>query len=332
MDTMNSSYKFNVYDKTGTSVFYYPGGNYNISPFILDGYQKYSPHAHPQLGVFTFPTATGDSATFDIVHVVRDGLNGDYLPYNDTVRFKQKFYNYYAYDDGCPEAGYGLTPANSKLAYKFDLNISDTLRAVDFFWNRTYNDVSQKYFYLTVWSSLSPETIIYQKSGLKPQYEDSLNIFYRYYLDNPVPVSGSFYVGWKQTTGDFLNVGFDFNTNAGSNIFYNTAGTWYPSMYSGSLMIRPILGKPLPVGVNENDMPEMSINIYPNPSDGVFTINYGTLQPSISIYNSLGKLIYEKEKASQGCEQINLSAYSKGIYFIKMQNGEKSYSKKVILE
>jgi len=330
--TKNSSYKFDVYDKTGTSVFPYPGGSYNIEPFIPYGYQTCPQHAHPQLGVFTFPSATGDSASFDIVHVVRDGLPGDYLPYNDTIRFKQKFYNYYAYDDGCPEAGYGLTPANSKLAYKFDLNIPDSLRAVDFFWNRTYNDASQKYFYLTVWSSLSPETIIYQKSGCKPQYVDSLNVFYRYYLDNPIPVSGSFYVGWKQTTADFLNVGFDFNTNSGNNIFYNTAGTWYQSMYSGSLMIRPVLGKPLPVGINENATINMSLHVYPNPTNGAFTISYGTLQPAIYIYNSLGKLIYVKEKTSQGSEQIDLSGYNKGIYFIKMQNGEKIWTNRIIIQ
>ena len=85
-------------------------------------------------------------------------------------------------------------------------------------------------------------------------------------------------------------------------------------------------------GIEEIVNGENNINVYPNPTDGAFTISYGTLQPSIYIYNCLGKLVYKKEKASQGCEQINLSAYSKGIYFIKMQSGEKSYSKKVILE
>jgi hypothetical protein len=88
-------------------------------------------------------------------------------------------------------------------------------------------------------------------------------------------------------------------------------------------------------GVNEIVNEKNNINVYPNPSDGAFTIRQpadGTLQPSIYIYNNLGKLVYKKEKVTQGSEQIDLSAYSKGIYFIKMQDGEKSYSKKMILE
>jgi len=85
-------------------------------------------------------------------------------------------------------------------------------------------------------------------------------------------------------------------------------------------------------GVSEVINEENNINVFPNPTNGAFTISYGTLQPSICIYNSLGKLVYQKEKAAQKSEVINLSAYSKGIYFIKVQYGEKSYSKKVILE
>jgi len=260
--TKNSSYKFDIFNELDAVIHSYNGGSANILPHALQTAQQ---HAHPPVG-YTFPPSAGDSASFEIVHVIKEGINGDDLRHNDTIRFNQNFYNYYAYDDGCPEAGYGLTPANSKLAYKFNLNTADTLRAIDIFWNRTYNDASQKYFYLTVWSSLSPETIIYQKSGYKPQYEDSLNKFYRYILDTPVGLSGTFYVGWKQTTGDFLNVGFDRNTNYSStNIFYNTSGTWYPSMYSGSLMIRPVLGKELPIGIHETAGISSNINLFPNP-------------------------------------------------------------------
>jgi hypothetical protein len=88
-------------------------------------------------------------------------------------------------------------------------------------------------------------------------------------------------------------------------------------------------------GIDEIANEENNINVFPNPTDGVFTIRQpadGKLQPAIYIYNSLGKLVYQKERATQNSEQIDLSAYSKGIYFVKMQSAEKSYSKKVILE
>ena len=265
MDTINSSYKYNIFDKLGTSILLQDGGNWNSYPFLLSGYQTYKPHAHPPVPLgWTFPSTSGDSASFQIVHVIKDG-SGDYHPQNDTIKFNQNFYNYYAYDDGCPEAGYGLSEVNAKLAYKFNLKVADTLRAIDIFWNRTYNDVSQKYFYLMIWNSLTPENVIYQKSGFKPQYEDSLNMFYRYILDSPIVLSGTFYIGWKQTTIDNLNVGFDRNTNSNTNIFYTASGIWYNSMYSGSLMIRPVLGNELPIGVPETTSNSTEITLFPNP-------------------------------------------------------------------
>ena len=85
-------------------------------------------------------------------------------------------------------------------------------------------------------------------------------------------------------------------------------------------------------GVSEIINEENNINVFPNPTNGAFTISYGTMQPSIYIYNCLGKLVYKKEKAPQGSEVINLSAYSKGIYFIKVQNEEKIWTNKIIIQ
>jgi len=74
------------------------------------------------------------------------------------------------------------------------------------------------------------------------------------------------------------------------------------------------------------------ISVFPNPTDGAFTITYGTLHPSIYIYNNLGKLIYEKGKTALGSETINLSAYSKGIYFVKIQSVNEIANRKLILQ
>jgi len=320
--TKNTTYKFDVFDETNTSVHAYNGGNANLDTFIPNGYQTYPPHAKPSLDGFAYPSSSGDSASFNVVHVIKDGLLGDELRWNDTVRFNQKFYNYYAYDDGCPEAGYGLTPANSKLAVRFTLGTPDTLRAVDMYFNQTYNDVSQKSFYLTVWSSLSPETIVYEKHGLIPLYEDSLNLFHRYYLDTPVSLSGTFYVGWKQLTADFLNIGFDRNTNSNSAIFYNTSGTWMNTMYSGSLMIRPVLGKALPVGVIENSSMYDGIKTYPNPvTDNQLFFKIQNIESikdlkEVIIYDFSGRQIY-RTKFNQ---QIILPDLTNGVYYLDVIN------------
>ena len=70
-----------------------------------------------------------------------------------SVRYQQ-FFNYYAYDDGSAENGYGLGgagTANASVAYQFNTFRKDTLRGVKMFFNRTYDDASQDYFRIGVW-------------------------------------------------------------------------------------------------------------------------------------------------------------------------------------
>ncbi len=77
-----------------------------------------------------------------------------------------------------------------------------------------------------------------------------------------------------------------------------------------------------------------SIVIYPNPTSGNFTItltnisNYG----SIEIYSSLGERLVSEPFSLSSKKEINLNNISCGIYFVKVYNGEKYYSKKIIVE
>ena len=57
----------------------------------------------------------------------------------------QEFYNYYAYDDGIPEKGYGVTPHNSSLASQFSISVPDTLQGVQILFNRTFKDAMIKF-------------------------------------------------------------------------------------------------------------------------------------------------------------------------------------------
>lgn len=59
--------------------------------------------------------------------------------------YRQGFYNYFAYDDGTPEFGYGLEPARAMLAYQFRLVTMDTLSGVQLYFNRTLNDANYRF-------------------------------------------------------------------------------------------------------------------------------------------------------------------------------------------
>ncbi|MCK9204464.1 MAG: T9SS type A sorting domain-containing protein [Bacteroidales bacterium] len=322
LDSHLSSYNYYATDPGGAFSKTYDGGNYNIKTFYYNGYVTYQPFAHPPVP-FLFPISASDSASFLITHIVKANDPGSAL--GDTMQSWQKFYNYFAYDDGTPEAGYGLTPAGSKLAYRFHLNKSpDTLRAVQVYFNRTLSNASNQWFYLCVWNDNAgtPGDTIYSDLVL-PYYTDSLNKFITYHIYPPLRLTGTFYVGWIQTTNDNLNVGFDTYNNSQDEIFYNTMGEWDNSFFSGSLMMRPVVGKPIPLGTGEINPDRLEFGLYPNPCfSGKVNIRLpendliraASRHASLTIYNLIGQPVLKSAYTSS----LDVANLPDGIYCISL--------------
>jgi hypothetical protein len=73
--------------------------------------------------------------------------------------------------------------------------------------------------------------------------------------------------------------------------------------------------------------------VYPNPTKGKITISSNSPISTIEIFNLSGKRIYSDTNVKQQTsKELNLSGYSKGIYFIKIYNGTKFYSRKIIVQ
>ena len=76
--------------------------------------------------------------------------------------------------------------------------------------------------------------------------------------------------------------------------------------------------------------------VYPNPSNGKFTVNIEGLQEAnckLSICNLVGQEIHTTFfKGQQSTLDIDLSDFSKGIYFVKVDDGKNSYTQKIITE
>jgi len=314
--TRNITREFEIIDQYTSFSYSFPGGAVNINPFEIIEYET-------SLG-YTFGSSSQDSAEFDVkCYLITDDF--DYK-WNDTIHYLQKFYNYYSYDDGSAEMGYGLSndgTQSSSVAYRFFSHKADTLQAIQMYFNQTLNDATgQIYFYLTVWDDNAgkPGNVIYSQSGFKPEYEDSLNQFHIYQLDTSIIVSGTFYIGWTQTTSSFLNVGWDNNRINNDKIFYTSPsdGQWYNSSFAGSLMIRPVVGKPFVI-TSINTSYEDLYTIYPNPANDYFYISYprglDTKPVSISLYNNLGKLVYSFFGSTKS---IDVSSLPDGIYFLRI--------------
>lgn len=74
-----------------------------------------------------------------------------------------------------------------------------------------------------------------------------------------------------------------------------------------------------------------AIDIYPSPSTGIISVHNVRPQAGISLYDQYGRLI-RKTTANRSHEQIDLSEYPKGVYIIKITEGNSVLTKRIVLE
>jgi hypothetical protein len=90
------------------------------------------------------------------------------------------------------------------------------------------------------------------------------------------------------------------------------------------------------VGI-EDDLSN-TLQIYPNPSAGVFNIfipEGKSLKYELHVYSITGNLVFEKQIITGGDNvrtSINLENYPEGVYFIKLYGTDDNYTRKVIIE
>lgn len=93
------------------------------------------------------------------------------------------------------------------------------------------------------------------------------------------------------------------------------------------------LGCGTPGSVGEVSL-DNSIEIFPNPSNGNFTINAINLKPdniSIIAYDLLGSKIHEFKNIKTFPFKMDLNELSNGIYYFKINSGDKSITKKITI-
>jgi len=326
---LNSIYKYEVFDQNNQSIASYNGGFENISPYFkTHSYQSASSHARPSIS-FAFPVNTNSYSTYKIVHTVKEGVGEDNLISNDTIAFEQVFKNYFAYDDGTAENGFGIEPIkNASLAVGFTMNAPDTLSAIDVYFNNTYNDANLKPFYLCIYNATDdgkPKDSIYHSSTYYTPTYEGLNKFVRYNLETPIVLpQGEFFVCLQTKSNDYLNIGFDRNTNSQSKIFGSWAGVWQQNtLFAGSVMLRPYFGAQATIGLRDITNEQQSFSLYPNPAINIVNIKTSFRSYIIRIRDIAGRTLIEKINPTS----INVSTLKKGFYIVEMQERETNLTK-----
>ena len=315
--TWNVTRRFSIKNLSNNDVYNFSQGAENIFPYSrVELFRNF---------LYDFTSIWPDSAKFEYTSYLITDFNPEtyHLRWNDTIRYVQEFKNYYSYDDGTAESGYGLYgegTQNGMVAVKFTNYKPDLLVAVNMYFNRTYNDANQKYFRLRVWGDNNgkPGELLYEQLGLRPSFSDELNKYESFELEDSLWLdAGTFYIGWMQTTTDMLNVGFDQNQNSSSKLFYNISGQWVNTQFEGSLMLRPVFGEiyGTPTAIPTNEQPN-DFNIFPNPASCYFQISTETYAEklSVKIFNLAGQLVKSQDYGTQ----VDISNLPSGTYIVRI--------------
>jgi hypothetical protein len=325
--TRNITRNFEIWDVyKNVQVHSFSAGATNIGPLTSIDYNANL--------VYTYNTSNNDSALFRITASLK---TDNFDPKgNDTLIYYQVFKNYFAFDDGTSEGGYGINglgSRNAMVAYKFVSYIQDTLRAIRICFNDSYQDANFREFDLVVWDDNNgiPGNIIYTREDVMVEQGDVINGYYNYTIPEGVVVNNVFYVGWKQRSESYLNVGYDVNTPHAGKQFYWLNGAWNLSQVPGSIMIRPVLGSPLIItSVHDTYYKDKTpLTVWPNPARDYLNIDPGDLQQSGSAYITITDLNGRELIKVLLSNKVDISTLHDGFYFlvVKVNGRPVSYNR-----
>jgi hypothetical protein len=129
--------------------------------------------------------------------------------------------------------------------------------------------------------------------------------------------------------------------NSVNTVTVGTSGVYYvafhafvpnPSPVVGSSSLRvDLINLSIATAINENANPG-GVSIFPNPSNGVVNLRVMKFEnATIRVINILGKEIYNS-RMSDINTQIDLSNFAKGLYIVKVDGTDFSYSERVTIK
>jgi len=108
---------------------------------------------------------------------------------------------------------------------------------------------------------------------------------------------------------------FDFNPPIITNTTFHTIGENFV---------------PIILSMNDTWVEELEVHIYPNPTSGRIYVEQADYQNvQVSVVDNLGRLL-EHKTINDEKEILDLSRYETGVYFIKLQKGQKISTHKVL--
>ena len=128
--------------------------------------------------------------------------------------------------------------------------------------------------------------------------------------------TGNVYFGGDYLASPFI-IGNDTLIKSGTEVPF-VAKLSYPSIEAVSLILNPT----------------SEVEIYPNPATTSFTVtSTGSKIKEINVFTVLGELVNSEQAIGNNQSTINVSQYSKGIYFVQITDENKNVAtRKIVIE
>lgn len=152
-------------------------------------------------------------------------------------------------------------------------------------------------------------------------------------LTTPLDItSGGIHVIW--TSVDSVNLGTEMAGPISRRTYENVGGNWanYRDNTTQDFLINANFAWFSGAGIEEQN--ELNVSIYPNPNNGVFTIDAADLSENISctITNLRGEIILQNEIINGTKVDIDLSNESKGMYMIHLITDSAVKTERIVVQ
>ena len=282
-------------------------------------------------------TPSNGIGTYEVTATARLGANqNDTVASNNVNVFTFEVTDStFARDDNTPDGGNGYAVSNTDWAYamsNYTLTVDDTLSSI---WINLATPVDGDTTYAVVANTVGGTPNAVLVLGTVQIISASTN---DYVLNIPggLPMTaGTYSFGCYEQTGSTINLAQSNNVfTAGSNFFFTGSGGWSPSSIPTARFIRPNFGTPTAVGID--DLKNTVVNVYPNPSNGSFSVVLGeniNADMRITVLNPVGQEVAQKviNPSVQNKVEFALEGQASGIYFIRVEGNEQSVVKKLML-
>ncbi|MBD2722343.1 hypothetical protein [Hymenobacter armeniacus] len=296
---------------------------------------------YPQVGPATAQPIPNTAAAKRLRYTL--ALNSRDIPRalpNDTISRDVELNNYYAYDDGTAERFISLPALPSgqavSYAYRIDLNQPDHVGGLrlypvypgnNFITGTATPDFGSRSVTIGVWDDNGG------KPAATPRATKTVTIpavapttaaldYFQINFDQPVPVSGTVYVGYLQPPGSRdLPYGLDVNNSFPPGYLWNrsSVGVWDSVRLAprrGALMMRPVMTNTVTTA-SASAREAAAYSLYPNPAHGPVSIA-GPGFARAAVLDAVGRTVWEQPAAQAGQPTLPLPPLAPGVYTVRL--------------